>query len=573
MKHNLWNAIILAIFPYSFTFAQSTFELTEDLTFDFSKTKVEVSNNAKRARAAKQGGGIIKLNFVNGNSVPEEYNASLETATKIWRDYLQYGDTLKLDIFYEDSLDSDIKLSILYQLENEQGCYYPSVLYRKLYPGLLHSNYDAKIHINTSVDWSFGIGEDNAYSEKNLTLALMQCICKSLGFGTSVRIGQRGLEFQMKTYATIFDSYIVNNNGNRLTDYTHNRNGLQQFATGRLGNVYFSSDDLTAKLYTPSEFDNNTSLRCTDGENCLMDYSEENTSRDLVIDDLSLDILNRIGWNFFNSASIFCITSDDVDSTNITSAYSSHNFYITPTSVNFSSYNWKLILPLTDGNSVISCSSSNRLFTTPAISNPESYEHTIEGDIRGMVVFEGLTKGKKITISRPIIFELKPHIISAKIISTNVNADNPNYFDAVVEIRYEGAHYLHAFVEEEYSPYLTSYYSSTPYYTKMNLTNIDSWGDAWFNITIRNEYGNDNYVLNLYNTDNQDVIKQESDVSNITDVEMTGTDNTTHIEVYDMKGRHIGLYDQTKALPKGIYLLKFYNNKNICHNTKKICVK
>lgn len=350
-------------------------------------------------------------------------------------------------------------------------------------------------------------------------------------------------------------------------DYISDRSGLQLFSTGKLGDVYFSSDNITARLYTPSDFDDNVSLRCTVDENSLMDYSDKKTSCDLVVDDLTLDVLNEIGWNFSRTDNSFYIASDEIDSTGITSAYSSHSFYISPTSVNFSNNRWKLILPLTDGTSVTSCESSNRTFTIPAISNPELYEHTIEGDIRGMVVFDGVANGKSVSLSRPVIFELKPRIISATVISTSVNADNPNYFDAVVEIRYEGSHYIHAFVEEEYNPYLTSYYSSTPYYSKMNLTNIASWGEAWFDITIRNEYGSDNYVLDLPNN----VVKHGPDVTNGT--EMTDAGNMSRIEVYDMQGQYMGLYGQTKELPKGLYLIKSYSKNNICNNTRKICIK
>ena len=79
-----------------------------------------------------------------------------------------------------------------------------------------------------------------------------------------------------------------------------------------------------------------------------------------------------------------------------------------------------------------------------------------------MILFEGIANGNSVSASYPITLELKPHIIFASVVSRNVSSSNPNYFDAVVEIKYEGSYYVDAFVEEEYSPYLMSYSSSTP---------------------------------------------------------------------------------------------------------------
>lgn len=565
------NVIVIAFLSSVTILAQTTFEMSEDLIFDFSNAKVQVSELAKHIRASNRtGGGRIILNNVNGSEVSEELLASLNVAKDIWQDYLPYGDTLRLDLYFEEDLNTDINLSILYQLEENQNFFYPSILSRKIFTGEFSATYDAKIYINTSVDWSFGIGEELSYVPKNLTLAFMQCICKCLGFGSSVKNGKRGVEFERRPHASIFDSYIVCNNGNRLTDYISDRNGLQQFSTGGLGDVYFSSNNVSAKLYTPSIFDNNTSLRCTDGEQSLMNYDGGNVNNDLIVDNLTLSILNELGWDFSPSSQQFAIVSDDVDNTGITSAYTSHSFYISPDSGNFTSNYWKLLLPFADGTSSIVCSSVNNIFTIPAILNPEQYEHTIEGDIRGMIIFEGVRDGVTVTLNYPIIFELKPHIISAKVIGTNVNASNPYYFDALVEIRYEGSHYVHAFVEEENSPYLTSYYSSTPYYTKMNLTNIASWGDAWFDITIRNEYGSDNYVLDLPSMVNG---AKSSEFSTSTELESVNCENVLHIDVYDIQGNFIGLYNSCNGtLPKGFYLLRFYDKNNVCTKVLKLCV-
>lgn len=558
MKKNTYLLTLLLLFSFQEIFGQTTFEMSEELIFDFSRSKLEVSDFAKSIRSSKRtGGGKIILNYIDSHSVSEELIASLDVAADIWQYYLPYGDSLRVDVCFEDNLDSDISLSVIYKLH--KGLAYPLPLLRRMFSEELNEKYDAKIHINTSTEWSFGIGDENAYAPKNLTLAFMQCICKCLGFGSSLKEVNNRVDIGWEMNPTIFDSYIINDLGDKLTDYISDEPGLGDFSTGKYGNVYFSSGDVKAELYAPSVFENNSSLRYLQNDISLMRYcNDDNVSQDLVIDELTLDVLSELGWSF-SSESEFAIVSDDIDSTGITSAYMPHEFYILSDGEGFTEPNWQLVLTLADGSSTTVCSSDNSSFTIPAISDPDLYEHTVDGDIRGVIIFEGVSRGKTFTLTYPIIFEIKPRIISANVISSSVNIDNPNYFDAIVEIRYEGSHYINAFVEEEHNPYLISYYSSTPYYSRIHLTNIASWGGAWFDITIRNEYGSDNYVLDLSNS-----------VTGI-DIDRNDNDETSRIEIYDIQGRFVGICNEISQsnLPKGIYILKFFDKKNICKKILK----
>lgn len=574
MKNRLIALLTMIIvqMPFMGLFAQETFDVTEDLTFDFSKAKVEVSDNAKRLRALKRlGGGVIILKNVENTPVSDEITSSLKVAKDVWSDYMAYGDTLRLDLYFDPNLSADMRISIPYQLDGSQKYIYPPTLGKHLHFGLFPSSYDAKIYINTSVEWNFGVGEENAYKEKNLTLAFMQCICRCLGFGSSL-ITKRGVEFEKRKYASIFDHYIINEKGSRLEDFVSDRSGLQQFATGKLGNVYFSSNSVSAKLYAPTVFDQNASFKYTDGEMCLMDINSKNIGENLVIDDLTLDVLNELGWNFNHSSQYYSIVSDDVDSTGIASAYSLHSFYISPTPTNVAKQKWNLILTAADGSSEIYCSSNGLTFTIPQISNTDKYQHSIDGDICGVISFEGVVDGKNVDLSYPIRLELKPRILSAKILNTTTNPDNPNYYDAIVEIKYEGAHYVHAYVEEDYSPLLKYYYSSTPYYTKMNLTNIASWCDAWFDITIRNEYGSDNCVVDLTFGDGAEIAESKLNKALSVD-DNNNVGGNIGVYAYDIHGNCLGAYSKCKGnLPKGLYLLKYFNNDNNCIKVVKICI-
>lgn len=46
---------------------------------------------------------------------------------------------------------------------------------------------------------------------------------------------------------------------------------------------------------------------------------------------------------------------------------------------------------------------------------------------------------------------------------------------------------------------LNSYFSDTPYYTRLHLKDVDSYGKAALNITISNQYGTNKFVIdNLF---------------------------------------------------------------------------
>lgn len=263
----------------------------------------------------------------------------------------------------------------------------------------------------------------------------------------------------------------------------------------------------------------------------------------------------------------YSIASNDVANTGIASAYSSHSFYITPSSADFSKCSWSLVLTLADGSSVVDCVSNEQTFTIPQISDTEKYEHSVEGEICGTIKFNGVINSKNIELSYPLRLDLKPRILSAKVLSTKTNSENSNYYDAVVEIKYEGSNYVHAYVEEDYSPLLKYYYSSTPYYTKMELTDIASWCDAWFNITVRNDYGSDNYVLKLsHNNGAVDSVDKLYETSVLNE--------DVCIYVYGVNGKCLGIYNKDKnSLPKGIYFLRYYNKNNTCIRKVKLCIK
>ena len=558
--------------------AQETYIVTEDLSFDFSSAKFYVSESAKRERALLKGSGRIILSIDNPQDVSDEWKTSLKAACDVWSDYLEYGDSVIVNVVFTDKIKDDIRLSMTKNkyIFNGQDLLFPSALLRKITSEKFPVVYDAIVQINSKTNWSIGIGEENQLQPKKLTLAFMQCIGRILGFGSSVSLNKRGMvELGSNRIPTIFDYFIKNNAGQKITDYMNDRTALRKFSEGSMGKVYFSSQNQKAELYSPAHFENNVSLKYLSDTTALMGYPLK--KYDMLIDDLTFNILNELGWNFSTNNGNVKIVTDDIDETGITSIYKEHHFYIEPKTFLFSSYNWKLILYDLKGNPVDVYSSHDSKFYIPELSNVDIYEHTIEGDIRGIIIFEGKYSGRVYKAAYPIIFEQKPKIISAKVVSINASENNPYYYDAIVEINYVGSHYIHSYVEEENSPYLTSYFSSTPYFTRLKLKNIESFGEAWLNITVKNEYGNDNMVLDLsvndefYASNMSGIWNGETNIASRT----MGISRSTRKELYNLKGEYIGIFEDLNIsnLKRGIYLIRQTTVDGNVIKTQKILLK
>lgn len=262
------------------------------------------------------------------------------------------------------------------------------------------------------------------------------------------------------------------------------------------------------------------------------------------------------------------ILPDDEYFDGVAYAYETHSFHLSVENVDFTTHEWRLSLPLADGTSTIVCQSDDRTFAIPQLTDFGQYAQTADEQVCGEILFEGVADGETVSASYPIAFQQKPHIISAEVISTNVNADNPYCFDAFVGIRYEGSQYVHAYVEEEDNPYLTSYYSSARDYAEMHLTNISSRGRAWLDITVRNDYGSDHAVLPLSSGSSTSCVPAEMTAGR------DGDGSVSRMEVYDMQGRCIGPYDDCRRqLPEGIFLLRSYDKDGVCRKVLKIKVK
>lgn len=254
------------------------------------------------------------------------------------------------------------------------------------------------------------------------------------------------------------------------------------------------------------------------------------------------------------------IIGEGIDGTGITSAYQSHKFYIKDDGLSVSDYRWEYKLPLASGEYEVVSTSSSKEFIIPAIVYEDKYQHSIEGEILGLVVFSGVVDGQTVKATYNLTLDLKPHILSTSIVSITPSLRTDTYYDVVIDVYYEGSHYVHSTIEEEYGSIVNAAFSDTPYYARLDFTDVDLRGRAWVNIVLRNDYGEDRAVWEIpsMTTGVESLLKNE----NI---------DIKRISVYSLSGTFLGNANsksEASKMGKGLLVLKCTDVNGNCWTEK-----
>ena len=489
---------------------------------------------------------------------------SIKSAVSIWELFLN-GDTLRINIQQNNNHPCDIYTTVFYSPVNDTAFAVSYVRNYKFYPP--EGNLDAKIEIKNSIDWEVGYEGKG----KNLTYALMQAFVHAMGFGSSLRCKENNTFIVSATRKySAFDYLLFSSNGQQLSDIPiipmRYNQALESFA--KSGTVYAYQLSDAYKVYAPSAFEDGVSLQYFDGGNSLMSYPMPNYLEPTV-DSVTLRLLSEIGWNILPAES-FEITSSDVDSTGITTAYASHYFHLTGDTDGLSNHTWLFILPLKNGGRDTVSVSNTLQSMTSSITNEAQYATNDNNEIVGEVLYTGIKNDEVVSASYQIRLQLRPHIVNVSVLECSQSSNDEDLFDLTLGIRYEGCYYIYATAEEEYSAICYPRYSYVPYYTQLKFTDLDSWGSVWITVTARNAYGTATTMVEIENP-------QNSFFSRKTDVAVVKCDEYNDVSVYDLNGReltsHGNLKDLSTYCTSGkTYVLYLYKDKNIVKKIKYLCI-
>lgn len=484
--------LIVLVFALAIKSYSQELEYLDFIEYANYKNGTFSSDQAKPHRTSSKRGGKIDIEY-EGKNIPDTLKTAIDAAREVWHDYMGINDNLRLRIEYTDLVSEDIKVSVAYAKMQSEGLSYPLSLYRKITGNDTQpESADAILKINSSTEWCSGLGYSD--NPKKLLPAMIRCIGRCLGYGSSVKKDKRGNVYMLKNGKSVFDNLIFSEDGTRMSSLNNNMTqAMNCFAQQECNYLYVLNKAPAYKIYAPKIFDEDLSLKYSVDENSTMYYGEQNVSS-LTIDDTTIDILNSLGWSYIKENRTIEIKCDDIDETGITSAYSPHTFYIKASSGTVSDFRWVVSIPLEDGGYEYIRSTSEKL-VVPAVSNEEKYFRTMEGDIKATISFSGLLAGKEATCEYSLTLELKPRILSAHISACTPSKEDETYNDYTIDVRYEGSHYVYAYAEEEYSSMAKTDFSDVPYFTRIKFHDIDTYGNATFTIRVENKYGYDECTI------------------------------------------------------------------------------
>lgn len=511
--------------------------------------------------------GVITFNFIN--EIPDSIKTSISVAGDIWSHYLDEKAKINIDIEFTP-LENDIEIDIIYHSEtNDADTYYPSCLYNYLYGHDDDNASSAKIYINSNSVWECGYSNNYLTSASNMTYATMRAIASVMGFGSSVfEKTYRNiniLNFKQRSGYSAFDRLIFNSAGKRL-------DAIGRITNSRIDNaelrtfcqpqgdtvVYAGENSYLYKLYAPTPFQRYKSLLYLDNASSLMHYDLQQGNKVQVVDNITANILNKLGWNSFQESTVK-IVGQNIPESGIASGYESHTFSVTnPTGINISNAIWTYKLPLANGGDTIISQVSNVLnFQIPAIENENLYKINVNGDIYGTIMFEGMQNGNEIADVYTISLGLKPQIKSVEIINTVPTGLYGNY-DLYFNVDYIGSDYIYVVKEEEYGSSAFAQFVYEPFLAHVKVENVTSDYWVWIDLFVENEYGETVYTIEIpveYNLN----AKRKVVVASINDLNSNYDDQ--YFDVYDITGALIlkhGQKAEINNLDGGLYLIKCF---------------
>ncbi len=528
----------------------------------------------KSARVTSEQGSI---NFNFADNVPDSIETAVRVAGDIWRQYLDGKAEITIGVEY-DVLENDIETEVVYGYNtNNPDINYPSSLYNYLFPfntpsRTAEKDNDGTIFINSGTSWDCNFSDGTVATANNMTYAAMRAIANVLGFGSSVkeyvRRGESKIYFNLANGHSVFDNLIFSSDGNRMRDIPNTGKNkenalLREFIQPTEDTeLYALLQSSSYKMYAPSFFEPLKTLMYLDNVNSLMHHDLNTGNKIHQVDDVTINLLREIGW-YSQVDTLVNIVSTDIDSTGIASAYTSHGFTVENlSSGTITNARWEYMLPLaTGGDSLMSSATNTLSFEIPAVSDENLFVRNVNGDIYGRIIFTGEVNGNAVEDVYTVSLELKPKIMYVADIRKIPNA-NDGHYDLYFTVCYYGDNHIVVVKEEESNSILRTQLVYEPFLAHVRVENASYGYWAWVDITVKNDYGQDTYTIELPAEETYYMASVPIYLS---------TDNYI-VDVYDISGKRIltGICERELAnLQNGLYILEYRNSNGERVRTEK----
>ena len=197
------------------------------------------------------------------------------------------------------------------------------------------------------------------------------------------------------------------------------------------------------------------------------------------------------------------------------------------------------------------------------------YEININGDIYGRITFMGVLNGKEVSDNYRVSLELKPIITDIQITDV-INEPETHSYDVHYTVYYCGADRILVSVEEEYGARMPIWVFNEPFRVSGVADKIASLHHAWLDFIAENKYGRT--METVVFGPNGSIIESSLEKRLYSRYDNADAWNYDYVKIYDIFGNLLSVEPKGVSinnLSKGLYVLKFYDQNDICTKTCK----
>lgn len=284
--------------------------------------------------------GFKIIPHFNGD-IPDEARAAIMEVCEQWEKLICAPGSTTLNFNWADSIENPeniIETTIEYRrFDNGVAPLSLANAYHITSISLLEATADATIKINNAINWDCSFNSATTSESPNICFYTMRAIAHALGFSTS--LCKKSLKdktfpgfFVPRRYSP-FDKLVFDSAGKRLssivTSGSRESAELNAFVCPPAGtDVYVLEPDDAHRLYAPTPFRYGQSLALLDNPASLMHCNPATGSNRLAVDDVTIEVLKAIGWQFENTTPdpIISINPLKANPEGVFCAYEPHEF-------------------------------------------------------------------------------------------------------------------------------------------------------------------------------------------------------------------------------------------------------
>lgn len=526
----------------------------------------------KVARATGRKGNIIlNVNY----DVPDSIAIAANAAAEEWSYRIYNPVPIYIDLRFEPyKTDVAMNLQVMYA-EGAGFDGIPFALVDQYTPTILGDNFSgvSTISLNRNLNWNCDFS-GNISSGYNVFTMVSRGIAMSLGFGSSIVEVSKDVFAFNAAVPYVFDTLIENGEGTGLTELEEGSAEMKDFVTS--GDLYVKGKEDYYKLYAPAVYDKNQSLISFDVSGSLMSKDVGEKSVMYEIDQKTIDVLNKIGWDAFTANDDHPIGCYDIGINGIGSANRSHTFYLQNSNASITGYKWSFSLRNAEGEYDEISTSTKSEFEIRPVKNTGEYYINTDGDLVGTIMCQYVENGvQKNAYAFNIALELRPTIFG--VYDTKIERTGQYTYYVTCTANYVGADYIRTELEEEYCSFVRVQNYYEPLVAHIKTGEVSSLYHTWLTVIAKNKYGADKKIIELKPT-NFVPSKSRCQIEN-TGIEESQneivSDGNTSLEIYNLQG--VLVYTGFKndfnesMLRKGLYIVKETNNAII--NTYKVVIR